>query len=188
MKRFLLATILLLALLSACDDGAVSDAPTRDASNSENQRVFDQAHWAKLVNGHPCEWWPQARLEEEYSATLNFVAERTKQETTCAWQNEAGETVLRASIHIWDSSEVLNHEKNGQFGEVASGSGLFDLIASTPTLSAILRKDRGRVYIFANSDEETVSILLSGNNRRQAALEEKQKMRESLTRLTKALL
>jgi hypothetical protein len=51
-----------------------------------------------------------------------------------------------------------------------------------------LRKDRGRVYIFANSDEETVSILLSGNNRRQAALEEKQKMRESLTRLTKALL
>lgn len=113
--------------------------------------------------------------------SLQFLAEHTKTQKTCVWQNESGERILRATLHTWDSADALNNEKHGQFGQISSNTGFFEVIASSGTATAILHKSRNQIFIFANAEDKVVSITLKGMSGRQLTAEENQ---ENLMRMT----
>lgn len=188
MKRHFLAYLLPLIILFGCNTETADEAPAPSNHASKDQGTFDHERWATLVSTHPCEWWPVSRLEKEYFVSLQFLAEHTKTQKTCVWQNETGATILRATLHTWDTPDALNNEKDGQFGQISSDTGFFEVIASSGTATAILRKARSQVFIFANAENEVISITLKGMSGRQSTAEERQKDIMRLTHLASGLM
>jgi hypothetical protein len=121
---------------------------------------FDWDKWAAVVNENPCNWLPA----EELSA-LGIpgagTQETTATETRCLWTDADGAQIFSAGVQTWDSAANLAAERAEQI-KLAGEMGGFSLVGETNgTVTAVYRRDRGRLSVFPNADNETAMILIN---------------------------
>lgn len=121
---------------------------------------FDWDKWAAVVNENPCNW-----LGAEDLAALGIpetgTPETTASETRCIWKDAGGAQVFSAGVQTWDSAANLTSERAEQV-KLAREMGGFSLIGNSDgTVTAVYRRDRGRLSIFPNADNETAIILIN---------------------------
>lgn len=171
----ILPALALLAAASACggdEPAAPVDAPAtpeaapaaaepgEPAAPVATSSGFNWDKWAAAANADPCAWLPAEEL-----AALGIpgagTLETTASETRCIWTDADGTQIFSAGIQTWDSAANLAAERAEQT-KLASEMGGFTLIGdSAGTVTAVYRRDRGRLSIFPNADGETAMILLN---------------------------
>ena len=121
---------------------------------------FDWDKWAAAVNSDPCTWLPAEDLAA-IGIPGTGTLETTAAESRCIWTDADGTQVFSAGIQTWDSAANLAAERAEQI-KLAGEMGGFTLIGtSAGTVTAVYRRDRGRLSIFPNADDETAMILLN---------------------------
>ena len=176
MKRLtILPALALLSITAACG-GSEPAAPVEAPATPEAAPAaaepgepaapvttpggFDWDKWAAAANADPCTWLPAedlAALDIPGTGTL----ETTATESRCIWTDEDGTQIFSAGIQTWDSAANLAAERAEQT-KLASEMGGFSVIGGTSgTVTAVYRRDRGRLSIFPNTDDETAMILLN---------------------------
>lgn len=176
MKRLIiLPALALLSIAAACGGGepaAPVEAPvTPEAAPAAAEPgepaapvtapgSFDWDKWAAVVNEDPCAWLPAGEL-----AALGIPGagslEVSATESRCLWTGADGAQIFSAGVQTWDSAANLTAERAEQV-KLAGEMGGFSLIGdSAGTVTAVYRRDRGRLSIFPNADDETAMIVLN---------------------------
>lgn len=170
----ILPLVAALAMSAACggsDTAALVEAPASpEAAPAADEPIepsapvtagnFDWDKWAAVVNENPCNWLPAEEL-----AALGIPGTGTSQttatETRCLWKEADGAQVFSAGVRTWDSAVNLTGERVEQIN-LAGEMGGFSVIGnSAGTVTAVYRRDRGRLSIFPNADDETAMILIN---------------------------
>ncbi len=139
---------------AAAEPGEAAAPVTSPAGN------FDWDKWAAVVNENPCNWLPAEELAA-IGITATGTLETTSTETRCLWTDAGGAQIFSAGVQTWDSAANLAGERAEQI-KLAGEMGGFSLIGEpTGSVTAIYRRDRGRLSIFPNADEETAMILIN---------------------------
>lgn len=144
----------------ATPEAAPAAAEPGEAAAPVTTGIFDWDKWAAVVNENPCNWLPADDL-----AALGIpetgTPETTASETRCLWKDAEGAQVFSAGVQTWDSAANLTGERAEQV-KLAGEMGGFSIIGnSAGTVTAVYRRDRGRLSIFPNADNETAMILIN---------------------------
>lgn len=144
----------------ATPEAAPAVAEPGEAAAPVTTGNFDWDKWAAVVNENPCNWLGAgdlAALGIPETGTL----ETTATETRCVWKDAGGAQVFSAGVQTWDSAANLTGERAEQ-GKLAGEMDSFRLVGNSDgTVTAVYRRDRGRLSIFPNADNETVMILIN---------------------------
>ena len=189
MARYLFACALMLAL---CACGQPAAGAKADAGGSKTaaapSKNFDWDKWAALANEDPCKWLDPETLDRIIGAEAVSTYTFSKTAISCAWRSADGEKLLfTASIYIWDSARNVAHEREGQLKDISTG--FFEQLP-TPggVVTAVMRKDRLGVSIFANSDSETVMLFLNGHPMLREDAAEREQRNTRLRAFSSALI
>ena len=139
---------------AAAEPGETAAPATTPAGN------FDWDKWAAVVNENPCNWLPAEELAA-LGITAAGTQETTATETRCLWTDADGTQIFSVSVQTWDSATNLAAERAEQV-KLAGEMGGFSLIGeSSGSVTAVYRRDRGRLSVFPNTDNETAMILIN---------------------------
>lgn len=171
-----LPLLALLALAAACggsEPAAPAEAPaTPEAAPAAAEPgepaapvtapsgSFDWDKWAAVVNADPCTWLPAEDLAA-LGITGTATAENTATESRCLWTDAEGAQIFSAGIQTWDSAANLTGERAEQVKLAGEMGGFSQVGDARGTVTAIYRRDRGRLSIFPNADNETAMILIN---------------------------
>jgi hypothetical protein len=136
---------------------------------------FNWHHWAQALNDSPCNWFNTEQWQQLLGADYQAQASTSKDATRCQFSNSAQPPLLTISIRSLANAAAVNAERDGMLQQINQyGSGRFEqLPTSQQAVTAILRKDKLQLFIFANNNNETAYILLSGHPIRTDSAEQK---------------
>lgn len=151
---------------------------------------FDWNTWANAVNESPCQWLPKDKMTTLLGGDYATKADNSRSSTSCQWKTADGVPVITLSIHSLDNAKQVNDEREAQLAQIRDhANGRFQPIESPRGVTtAILRKDRLIVSLFANSDKEAAMIRLQGHPILKETPEQKKARRERLVNVTRALI
>ena len=126
---------------------------------------FNWDNWAQALNDSPCNWFSAEQWQQLLETDYQAQASNSKDATRCKFTNSAQAPLLTISIRSMANAAAVNAERDGMLAQINQyGSGRFEQLATTQqAVTAILRKDKLQLFIFANNDNETAFILLSGH-------------------------
>lgn len=136
---------------------------------------FNWDNWAKALNDSPCNWFSAEQWQQLLGTDYQMQASTSKDATRCQFSNSAQTPLLSISIRSLQSNTAVNAERDGMLQQINQyGSGRFEQLPTTrQAVTAILRKDKQQLFIFANNNNETAFILLSGHPIRTDSAEQK---------------
>jgi hypothetical protein len=176
MKALKILPLLALLSVTACG-GAETTAPAETPATPEAAPAaaepgetaapastpagnFDWDKWAAVVNENPCNWLPAEELAA-LGITAAGTQETTATETRCLWTDADGAQIFSAGVQTWDSAANLAAERAEQV-KLAGEMGGFSLVGNPAgTVTAVYRRDRGRLSIFPTADTETAMIAIN---------------------------
>ena len=121
---------------------------------------FQWQRWAAVVDQDPCGWLSADDLAA-LGITGTGVRETTANETRCQWQDAQGRPIFSVGVQTWDSAANLIAERAEQLGLADDRGGFIRVGASAGTVSAVYRRNRGRLSIFPNAADQTSMILIN---------------------------
>ena len=126
---------------------------------------FNWDNWAQALNDSPCNWFSAEQWQQLLETDYQAQASNSKDATRCKFTNSAQAPLLTISIRSMANAAAVNAERDGMLAQINQyGSDHFEQLPTTQqAVTAILRKDKLQLFIFANSDNETAFILLSGH-------------------------
>lgn len=150
---------------------------------------FSWDKWANALNEDPCKWLPAEQIAELLEGQHSMHATNTASESRCQWTSADGKPLLSIAIKSLKSAADVNNEKNSQLQQIKDyGTSRFDMVGKTTGVTtAVLRKDRLWLSIFANSEKESAYIVLSGHPIMGETPEQKKLRRERLVKVAKAI-
>lgn len=153
-------------------------------------RGFDWNKWANAANESPCNWLPKDKMSTLLGGEYAAKADNSRTSTSCQWRTAEGVPVITMSINNLDNAKQVNDERESQLAQIRDhANGRFESIASPRGVTtAILRKDRLIVSLFANSDKEAAMIRLQGHPILKETPDQKKARRERLVNVTRALI
>ena len=136
---------------------------------------FNWDNWAKALNESPCNWFNTEQWQQLLQTDYQAQASTSRDATSCKFSDSAQTPLLTISIRTMANATAVNAERDGMLQQISQyGSGRFEQLATTQqAVTAIVRKDRQQLFIFANSNNETAFILLSGHPVRTDTAEQK---------------
>lgn len=150
---------------------------------------FNWDKWANALNEDPCQWLPAEQLTELLGGQTSKQSANTAAESRCQWTSADNKPLLSIAIKSLKSAAEVNHEKQSQLQQIKDyGAGRFSIIGDmTGVTTAVLRKDRLWLSIFANSEKESAYIVLSGHPVMGETPEQKKVRRERLIAVANAI-
>ncbi len=147
----------------------------RPAWAEEPVAGFNWDNWAQALNESPCNWFSTDQWQPLLSQPHQMTSSTSRDVTSCKFTDSSQSPLLTISIRSLPSAGAVNAERDGMLAQIRQyGSGRFEQIATPEqAVSAILRKDKLQLFVFANNDNETAFILLSGHPVRGDSEEQK---------------
>lgn len=129
------------------------------------QGKFDWDKWANALNENPCHWFSVQEQAKLIAQGAVAEAKNSRDATICTWRTAGSVLLLTISVVSMESAEAVNHGRNEQLNQIKNyGTKRFEEIPSPGGITtAIIRKDRQIVSIFANSAKEAAFIRISGH-------------------------
>lgn len=150
---------------------------------------FNWDKWAQALNEPPCNWFNEEQWQQLLGTDRHAEASTSITATSCKFKNSAQTPVVTISIRSLQNAAAVIAERDGMLQQISQyGSGRFEQLQTTQqAVTAILRKDKQQLFIFANNDNETAFILLSGHPVRTENPEQKAQRKTRLLQLAEAI-
>lgn len=150
---------------------------------------FNWHNWAQALNESPCNWFNAEQWQQLLGSDYQTQAHTSNSATSCKFNNSAQTPLLTISIRSLTNPTAVNAERDAMLQQISQyGSGRFEQLPTTQqAVRAILRKDKLQLFIFANNDNETAYILLSGHPVRTENAELKAQRKTRLLQLADAV-
>ncbi len=151
---------------------------------------FNWDNWAQALNASPCNWFDDAKWRQLLASEFQASKSNSREATSCKLVTHDQALLLTASIRSLPNASAVNAERDGMLAQIRQyGSGRFEQIATpAQAVSAILRKDKLQLFIFANNDNETAFILLHGYPVRGDSNEQKAQRKARLLQVADAVV
>lgn len=163
------------------------------SSNSQAEEAvvsgFNWDKWAQALNDSPCNWFDNAKWQQLLVNEFQASKSTSREATSCKLVANDQTLLLTASIRSLPDAKAVNAERDGMLSQIRQyGSGRFEQIPTTnQAVVAILRKDRLQLFVFANDNNETAFILLSGHPVRNETAEQKIQRKRRLINVAEAV-
>jgi hypothetical protein len=151
---------------------------------------FNWDNWAQALNESPCNWFSAEQWQPLLSQQYQMSSSNSRDATSCKFTDSSQKPLLTISIRSLPSASAVNAERDGMLAQIRQyGSGRFEQI-TTPeqAVSVILRKDKLQLFVFANNNNETAFILLSGHPVRGDSDEQKALRKARLLQVAEAVV
>lgn len=150
---------------------------------------FNWDNWARALNESPCNWFSDGQWQQMLGTDRHATASTSNSTTSCKFSNSAKTPLLTISIRSQANATAVNAERDAMLQQISQyGSARFEqLPTSQQAVSAILRKDKLQLFIFANNNNETAFILLSGHPVRTESPQQKAQRKTRLLHVAEAI-
>lgn len=150
---------------------------------------FNWDNWAQALNESPCNWFNDQQWQQLIGADHHAKASTSAAATSCKFSNSAQTPLLTISIRSLPNAAAVNAERDAMLQQINQyGSGRFEqLPTNQQAVTAVLRKDKQQLFIFANNNNESAFILLNGHPVRTDSPEQKAQRKARLLQLAEAI-
>ncbi|MEO3878088.1 hypothetical protein [Rheinheimera fenheensis] len=145
--------------------------------------------WAQALNDSPCDWFDKPTWQQLLTTEYNASKTTSREATSCKFVSSDQTLLMTASIRSLADATAVNAERDGMLSQISQyGSGRFEQIPSgNNAVTAILRKDKLQLFVFANDNNEAAFILLSGHPVRNETPEQKALRKARLIKVAQAV-
>ncbi|MBU2115661.1 MAG: hypothetical protein KKE94_18015 [Gammaproteobacteria bacterium] len=150
---------------------------------------FNWEKWAQALNDSPCNWFDNAKWQQLLASEFQASKSNSRDATSCKLVTREQTLLLTASIRSLPDATAVNAERDGMLSQIRQyGNVHFEQIpTANQAVTAILRKDRLQLFVFANDNNETAFILLSGHPIRNESTEQKAQRKSRLINVAEAI-
>ena len=150
---------------------------------------FNWDNWAQALNDSPCNWFNTDQWQQLLLSEFQANKSTSREATSCKLVASDQTLLLTASIRSLPDAAAVNAERDGMLSQIRQyGSGRFEQIpTANQAVTAILRKDRLQLFVFANDNTEAAFILLSGHPIRNETTEQKAQRKRRLINVAEAI-